>query len=233
MRRLGLVVSFSLVFAAFGCGSSGGGGAGGSGGATGTGGAGATGGTMGAGGGAAGATGSGGTNGGAGNGGAGGALAVCGDATGVGETCSTIVGAATGPCVVTMMSSGTAPTPAGGSISNGTYEMTSSTFYGTLPDAGNGQDSGDLSTRRETFVVTGASASSFTLEQFRVDGAQIESEEGTVSVSGTMVTYAPSCPPPHDGGNNGGSAGFTATATTFTLIISENGGTLVRVYTKS
>ena len=39
-------------------------------------------------------------------------------------------------------------------------------------------------------------------------------------------------PPPADGGNNDGSAGFTANSTTFTLILSKNGGTLIRVYTK-
>jgi hypothetical protein len=129
------------------------------------------------------------------------------------------------------MATTTAPTAAGGPVSNGTYQLTASTFYGTLPDAA-GSGDGDLQTRRETFIVTNATSSSFTLEQFQASGTQTSSEEGTVAISGTMVTYTPTCPPPADGGNNGGSAGFTASGTTFTLILPKNGGTLVRVYTK-
>src|SRR4029077_14115084 len=102
------------------------------------------------------------------------------------------------------MSSATAPTVAGGAGANGTYELTSGLFYWTLPDAGDSGD-GDFGTRRETFVVTNATTTSFTLEQFRVDGTQDGSEEGTVAISGSgagsMVTYTPTCPPPSDGGN--------------------------------
>jgi hypothetical protein len=129
------------------------------------------------------------------------------------------------------MSSGTAPAPGGGAVSDGTYELTSSVFYGTLPDAAASTDF-DFATRRETFVVYLATTTSFTLDQFRVDGTENSSEQGTVTISGSMVTYTPTCPPPGDGGNNGGSAGFTTDGTTFTLIINKSSGTLVRVYTK-
>ena len=233
-------------------GGAGGGSAGASGNAGATGNAGAGGGSAGAsgnagaGGGSAGAAGSsagghagggagGGTagaNGGAGNGGAGGGLAACGSAIQQGEQCSTISGSATGACVAVAASAATAPTPGGGSVANGTYELTSSTFYGTLPDGGGSSD-GDFGTRRETFVVKNATASSFTLDQFQAQGGQTASEEGSVTISGSMVTYTQSCPAPGDGGNNGGSAGFTATGTTFTLIMNKSGGTLVRVYTKT
>jgi hypothetical protein len=156
----------------------------------------------------------------------------CGDATGSSnDVCSTLTGAATGPCVVTEMSSATAPAAAGGPVSNGTYVYTSSTFYGALPDAAGSTD-GDFQTRRETFVVTNATTSSFTLAQFQASGTQMTSEEGMVAISGSMVSYTPTCPPPADGGDNGGSAGFTASSTTFMLILPKNGGTLVRVYTK-
>src|SRR5207237_7490801 len=91
------------------------------------------GGNAGAGGGSAGASGNAGAGGGnagasgsAGSGGAGGALAACGSATGTGDQCDTISGTATGPCVAVTMSSATAPTPAGGDVANGTYELTSS-----------------------------------------------------------------------------------------------------------
>jgi hypothetical protein len=130
------------------------------------------------------------------------------------------------------MSSGTPPVADGGAVANGTYELTSSTFYGTLPDASANNDF-DYETRRETFVVANATTTSFTLDQFRVDGTENSSEQGTVAISGSMVTYTPTCPPPGDGGNNGGSAGFKSDGTTFTLIISKAAGTLVRIYAKT
>jgi hypothetical protein len=120
-------------------------------------------------------------------------------------------------------------------VANGTYQLTSSTFYGTLPDA-SGSSDGDFGTRRETFVVSAATATSFTLDQFQAQGNESASEQGTVTISGSgaasMVTYTQTCPTPGDGGNNGGSAGYTSNATSFTLIMNKNGGTLVRVYTK-
>jgi hypothetical protein len=195
---------------------------GGSAGASGS--AGAGGGSAGAGGGSAGASGS------AGNGGAGGGLA-CGDGTGQGDQCNTIVGSATGPCVVTTMSADTAPTPAGGSVSSGNYQLTSSTFYGTLPDGAASSD-GDFGTHRETFLIYVQSATSFNLDQFRADGTQNSSDQGMVSISGTTLTYTQTCPAPGDGGSSGGSASYTATSSAFTLMIAKNGGVLVKVYTK-
>lgn len=232
MRRFGLGVAL-LALALNGCGSSGAGGTGGSGG----GGAGAKGGTTGTGG-AAGSNGIAGANGdagaGGGTGGAGGALPLCGDGAEAAEQCSSLTGYVTGGfCIPTNILSATAPTPEGGTVSNGTYQLGSSIFYGTLPDAAGGNLTGDFATRRESFVITNATATSFTLDQYALDGTQASSEEGTVAVSGTTVTYTRTCPQPGDGGDNGGSAGFTATATTFTLFMSEDGGTLVRIYGKS
>ena len=81
-------------------------------------------------------------------------------------------------------------------------------------------------------MVKSATTTSFTLDQFRVDGTEVSSEEGMVAISGSMVTYTPTCPPPGDGGNNGGTAGYTSDGTTFTLIISKSAGKIVRIYTK-
>jgi hypothetical protein len=181
--------------------------------------------------GGAGVTGSAGTNGIAGNGGAGGAGALCGDATGTGEVCNTISGSATGPCVVTTMSADTAPTALGGSVSSGTYQLTSSTFYGTLPDGAASSD-GDFATHRETFLVYVQTATSFNLDQFRADGTQDDVLQGTVAISETNVTYTQTCPAPGDGGDSGGSAGYTATSAAFTVIMTKDGGILVKVYTK-
>jgi hypothetical protein len=47
------------------------------------------------------------------------------------------------------------------------------------------------------------------------------------------VTYTQTCPAPGDGGDHGGSAGYTATSTSFTLLLPKNNGVLVRVYTKT
>jgi hypothetical protein len=211
----GLILSLSIagVVGIIGCGSSGGGGPGGSGGSGGN----ATGGTTGSGG-----TSGGGTSG----GGAGGMLAACGTDTSAssGDTCNTVV--ADGPCVTVQVSAAAAPTPAGGTIVAGTYRLTSETFYGAA--GGNQQDD-----RRETYVVSGVTALGFTLDQSRTSGTHVERSRGTVVVSGTTVTLTPTCPPPGDGGNNGGSAQFTATANTFSLIQAKNGGTDVSVYTKS
>ena len=124
-------------------------------------------------------------------------------------------------------STATAPTPAGGTIVAGTYNLSSSTFYGPA-DGGNGQ--GDV---RKTLVASSVTATSFTLDETDMSGARVDRTHGTVAISGTTVTYTPSCPAPGDGGDNGGSASFTATSTTFTLIDSKSGGTRVEVYTKS
>jgi len=220
MRSSVMFVLCGLVIATNGCGSSSGGG--------GTGGTNGSGGAAAGSSGNAGATGSGGT---LGTGGSGG-LAACGDSTGTGHSCSSITAGATGPCVTPTVSGGSAPTPMGGSVAAGTYNLTASTFYGTLPDSG-GQ-SGDFQTDREAFIVKNPTATSFTLDQVRVSGSMTETDEGTVAISGTTVTYTPTCPPPGDGGNQGGSASFTATSAAFTLIQTESGGgTLVKIYTKS
>jgi len=211
MRSATCLVLLGIAVGMGGCGSSGGGG------------------TAGAGGnGGGGATGSGGVNG--GSGGAGGALAACGtgEGTSSGETCSSYD--ATGACITPQASTDAVPTAAGGPVAAGTYNLTSSTLYGGSLDAGS---NGDFQVSRQAFIISSVTSTSFVLDQVTASGATVEREHGTVAVSGTTVTYTPTCPPPGDGGNQGGAAGFTATLTTFTLIIPENGGTLVRVFTKS
>jgi hypothetical protein len=47
-----------------------------------------------------------------------------------------------------------------------------------------------------------------------------------------MAMFAVSCPPPGDGGDSGGMAGYTATNTTFTLFEDKQGMVRVQVYTK-
>jgi hypothetical protein len=253
MRTSTLVVSIAIVFAANGCGSSSGGstgtaGAKGSAGSSGTAGSGTAGaagadagaagsGTAGAGdGGTAGATGGaggtvdGGSAGADGGGTAGtGGLAACGTSTSpsVGDSCNTVD--ATGPCVTSTVGSGTPPTPAGGSIVAGTFDLTSLTVY---PIADAGTQTG-TDTRREALAFSAVTTSTLTLQMTQASGTTIARQAGTVVISGSQVTFTPTCPPPGDAGDNGGSAGFTATSTTFTLFDTGDGGDLrVSVYTK-
>jgi len=263
MRTSTLVVSLAILFAANGCGSSSGGstgtagakgsagasGAAGSGtaGSTGTAGSGTAGadgggtagsGTAGAGGGGtAGATGGAGGTVDAGSAGADGATA---DADGSAATCGTspaaTIGAAcntvdaTGPCVMPTAGTGTVPTPAGGAIQGGTYDLTSLTVYSTS-DAGvqvNGEEP-----RRGTLVIPAVTTGTFAIQMTQASGAAVERQAGSVVVAGTTVMFTPTCPPPGDGGDSGGTASFTATATTFTLFEMNGDGVVnVDVYTK-
>ena len=248
MRRLGLVVSLSLVFAAYGCGSSGGGGSGGTGGGGGTtatggaagGGATATGGAAGGAGapgtgGAAGGAGSKGTGGAAGaagatgTGGAGGALATCGTEVGGGDQCSSVTASATGPCVTPVMATGAVPTALGGTVTAGTYQLTATSVYVTS-DAG---QNGGEEISRQTFIVSNVTSTGFTLQQIEASGTATSRDEGTVAISGTTATFTKTCPPPGDGGDQGGNAMFTATSTTVTLITNHGSTVVVQTFTKS
>jgi hypothetical protein len=257
MRSATLSVLFVLLGAAVavnGCSSSSNGtGAGGNGGGmagkTGTAGtsaAGTGGGAAGTGGGAAG------TGGGAGKAGAGGAAGGSGGAAGgsagstgaggaqacgtdpaseTGAGCNTI--ATGGPCVTQLIVSGPAPTAAGGTITAGTagtYNLTSVSLYNT-PDG----SAPVASMGRRTLVISGVSGTSFTLDQVETSGARTDRSHGTVAIAGTTATFTPTCPPPSDAGDNGGSVGFTITATTITLINSPkgDGSVEVDVYTKA
>jgi hypothetical protein len=222
MRRASLFVSLLIGIAAAGCGgSSSSTGAGGNGGSAGNGGS--TGGNGGS-------TGNGGSSGNGGadaGGGAGGALAACGNdnQSSSGDTCNTVE--ATGPCVTATESNGTPPSATGGTIQAGTYDLTSETNYGT-PDGSNDNPGA----KRETLMFT-VNGSNRTLANTHVSGTTVQRQAGSVTISGAMATFTPTCPPPGDGGDNGGSVAFTATATTFTLIeMRGDGSTRVDVYTK-
>ena len=224
MKKILSLLPLAAVLAAQGCHDSSGNGTN----TSGTAGAGAAGstGTAGGGAGTTGAAGGGaGTTGAAGGGGT---VGLCGDSTdtGSGDTCNTAP--LLGPCVSVQISTATAPTPAGGTIVAGTYNLTSWTVY-TTADSGTNQQS----SRRETLVVSGVVGATFTLDQAQVSGTATDRAHGTVVSTGTMVTFTPTCPPAGDGGDKGGSASYTATATTFSLIESKNGDTSVKVYTKS
>lgn len=250
MRGTTFLVSFMITLGLIGCGGSSGGGTGGaagggSGGHGGSGfggagghagsGAGATGGgTAGSGGsstagsGGHGGGGAGGIGGGAaGTGGTGGVLAACGTSTGPnsGDTCNAID--ATGACVTPTAGTGTPPTPTGGPIQVGTYDLVSATRY-------LGPDGGTINTQplRETIVIS-ADGSGFTYDEVSISGLRRSRQHGTATNTGTPLTDTLTCPPPGDGGTKSASLGYTANGTTFTLFVSEGGGgTSVNVYMK-
>ena len=164
---------------------------------------------------------------GAGSGGTGGTVAACGtnNDPDTGTTCNTVVPG--GSCVLETMATGSPPAATGGQIMAGTYDLTSRTAY-NAPDGGDQ----DGSPRRETVVVTGT-GNDFVVQISQVSGTTMRRQTGTISVSGTMLTFAQTCPPAVDGGDNGGIVGFDVTDTTFTIHdMGDNGTQRLNVYTK-
>ena len=122
---------------------------------------------------------------------------------------------------------GTPPAATGGQWVAGTYDMTSRTVY-------NPADGGDNDTedRRETVVVTG-SGNNLTVQISQISGTKRRRQTGTITVSGTQATFAPTCPTPGDGGDTGGTFGFSTDGTAFTIHDMSGSGTLrLDVYTK-
>jgi hypothetical protein len=132
-----------------------------------------------------------------------------------------------GPCVTATLASGAPPAPGGGSIQAGTYDLVSRTVY-PGPDAGASNDE----PRRETVVLTGGGTSA-TVEMAQMSGSMLERQSGMISASGTQLTFTQTCPPPVDGGDNGGTVGFDATGTSFTIHdTGDNGEIRIDVYMK-
>jgi hypothetical protein len=131
--------------------------------------------------------------------------------------------------VTETFSTATPPSPAGGSFSAGTYNLTSLTAYisadATVPK--NGQ------VRRQTYVASNVTATSLTLDQASSSGTVVGRSHGTVAITGMSATFTPTCPVT-DGGDNGGTDQFTATSSGFTLFdTSNNGATVVSVFAKA
>jgi hypothetical protein len=109
----------------------------------------------------------------------------------------------------------------------GTYDLTSGTSFAS-PDGG----TSNQSSRRETVVVTG-SGDSFTVQIAQRSGTTFRRQTGSLTMSGTNATFAPTCPPPGDGNDTGGTFGYSASGSTFTVFdMTGSGGTRVSVYTR-
>ena len=200
MRRLSLFVSFVTLVGLSACGSSSGGGTGGNGGGAGT----------------------------TGSGGSAGSDAVCGDtaATGSGQSCNSVT--TTGPCVTGTLSTAAPPSPAGGTFSAGTYNLTSVTDY-VAADAAVQM----VQPARQTFVLSNVTATSLTLDQAVSSGTFFARSSGTMAISGLSATYTATCPVT-DGGNQGEPAQFTVTSSGFTVLEPlGNGDIRLAVYSKA
>jgi hypothetical protein len=165
---------------------------------------------------------------GSGSAGTGGTVAACGSNTdaSTGLTCNTLVPA--GPCVIQTVATGSPPPPTGGAIAAGTFELTSRAAYGS-PDGGDN----DSEARRETVVVSGTGPT-FNVEISQLSGTTMRRQSGTITAAGTSLTFTQTCPPPGDGGDNGGTTGFDSDGSSaFTIHdMGDNGTIRLNVYTK-
>jgi hypothetical protein len=123
---------------------------------------------------------------------------------------------------------GPPPAQTGGSIAAGTYNLTAETFYGSA-DGG----AGTPNTRRETVTVASVTSASLTIDISQLSGTETTRVSGTVTISGSTLTYVFTCPQLGDAGMPGGTEDFTAIGTTLTIARSQPGGTVVDVYMKS
>ncbi|HLK89201.1 MAG TPA: hypothetical protein VKZ18_04850 [Polyangia bacterium] len=163
--------------------------------------------------------------GGNGGGAAGGAPGACGVSIGdtYGDTCNGLTATA---CATPVMSTAPTPVPAGGSLANGTYDLSGITIYGTT-DANVG-----FNAQRGALAVADATASSATLDLVDVFGSITQRAHGTTVVAGANLAFTASCPSPDAGQDASGSVTFTATSTTITLFRIRFGLTLASLYTK-
>jgi hypothetical protein len=195
------------------------GGVGGAGGAAGTAGMGGAGGAAGGTGGTAGAGGAGGSGG----------LAVCGTDNGLGQgsTCNQVD--ATGMCVSSTTSTAAPPTPEGGAIQEGTYDLVGITIY--PGDSGN---TDVFVPRRKTVAITNVTATTADIQQAEQQGSTVDRESGSLALSGHTLTFTQSCPTADGGaGDTSGMVDFTYDAGTMTIIETHGGGAIVvEVYQK-
>jgi hypothetical protein len=133
-----------------------------------------------------------------------------------------------GPCVMQTFSTSAPPSPAGGTLTAGTYNLISVTDYVAADAAA--PVAGDA---RQTIVLSNVTATSLTLDEAISSGTFLYRSSGTVAIDGLNSNYTVTCPAT-DGGNPVQPTQFTATSSGFTLFEQENTGILrVTVFTKA
>jgi hypothetical protein len=133
-----------------------------------------------------------------------------------GPVCNNLV--ADGPTVPYTVVAAAAPTPAGGTITDGTYELTSLTVYTGV----NGSTTPIASTACMVMTVAGS-----TVQTVDVVNGQEHRYTSTLSVSGTMFTMNDTCP-----ARDTSSIQLTATATEIRLYGTQSGFTMELRFTK-
>jgi hypothetical protein len=146
------------------------------------------------------------------------ALSACsssGSSHGTQPLCNTVVDDA--PAVTATATAATAPSPTGGTITPGTYELSSMTLY-VGPDGLVAAPPGELS---QVFVITDAK-----IEQ----AAKVNDVENhattSFTVAGTTLSTKDTCPAPRSE-----DLEFTATEADFRVYVARRGGTFEQVYT--
>jgi hypothetical protein len=151
-----------------------------------------------------------------------GGAGVGGGATGGGggtpATCNVLID--DGPVVTPTAVAATAPTPAGGTLVDGTYDLTALTLY-TGPGVSASPPSGTFSA---VYQITGNIAQ----QVGRLNGSEAR-YTSTFTISGTTFLSADTCPMPKQ---NSDSVSITATPTGFRVYDSVTGGILEQSYTK-
>jgi hypothetical protein len=132
-----------------------------------------------------------------------------------------------GPLVEPTSSSGTAPTMTGGTtIQPGLYYLTSQTEYG-----GDAQNFSDGYVVQQAIQITAGDAGTYLAQQVSYNSSDGCSRATlTLSFSSPTVTATQTCGnafATNDGGNQGGSAQYTVTSTTFTIEMTGGDGTEV------
>jgi hypothetical protein len=141
----------------------------------------------------------------------------------LGTGCNTVTNS--GNVIAQVQVASAAPTPAGGTVVEGTYHLTDWTTY-----TGTGGATGPTGQNdKETLVFSGG-----TVQIVQVEGDCPERRQNlSVVFSEAMVTATNTCPT-CTGNNCGGNAGYTATTTTFVLFEEHGGGEppSVKTFTK-
>src|SRR6185295_9466420 len=111
--------------------------------------------------------------------------------------------------------------PAGGTIVDGTYYLTSYTkYFSSSPDGSNSQ-------QRQTTAVISGNGTMLQLVDYRSEDNRTDRISATFSPNGTTLTVTFSC-----GQQGGDTPSYTATSTSFTVFDMKDGSTDVQVFTK-
>jgi hypothetical protein len=141
-------------------------------------------------------------------------LCACSSSSAQGTPCNTLVD--DGPKVPATEIAAAAPTPAGGAIADGTYQLTAVTAY----SGPGGSTLGVALTASEVQTISG-----MTIQEDGILNGQESRYTTTFTTSGTTLSTSDTCPSPSTA-----SHGYTATATELRIYDAKMGLTIEQVY---